>query len=36
MVLLCDRARVNPDILDQVYQHVAENFPPVGNENKED
>lgn len=36
MVLLCDRARVNPDILDQVYQHVVENFPPVGNENKED
>ena len=36
MVLLCDRARVNTDILDQVYQHVAENFPPVGNENKED
>lgn len=36
MVLICDRARVNPDILDQVYQHVAENFPPVCNENKED
>lgn len=36
MVLICDRARVNPDILDQVYQHVEENFPPVCNENKED
>lgn len=36
MVLLCDRARVNPEILDQVYKHVAENLPPICNENKEE
>lgn len=36
MGLICDRSRVNPDILEQIYQHVAENFPPVCNEKKEE
>lgn len=36
MGLICESAREYPEILDQLSQYVAENFPPICDEKKEE